>query len=133
MAKVVAATGTFESDGIAWVLIVTDSASTVFTLSINKISKVAKSFQDVLSGYVQLNCQIPLSSHSLHRGPDARLFQEHIADIWATLKIYDENTPNARIDYNAMFCFVVMHSFHKLATNLDEDKQFFTLAKLQKV
>ena len=56
MAKVVAATGTFESDGTARVLIVTDSTSTVSTLSIKKIPKVAKSFQDVLNGYVQLNC-----------------------------------------------------------------------------
>jgi hypothetical protein len=125
VAKVVAATGTFERDGMAWVLIATGSKSTVSTLSIKKIPKVAKSFQDVVSGYVPMNHHI-LLSHSFHRSPDARSFQDHIADIWVALKAYDKKAPDARVNYNAMSCFVVMRSFRKLATRFDEDKKFFT-------
>ena len=125
MANVVAATGRFEKDGIAWLLIVTDSKSAVSTLSIKKIPKVAKSFQDVVSGYVHTKHHI-LLSHSLHRSPDARSFQAHIADIWAALRAYDEKAPDARKDYHAMSCFVVMRSFQKLAARFDADRWFFT-------
>ena len=125
MANVVAATGIFEKDGTAWLLIVTDSKSAVSTLNIKKIPKVVKSFQDVVSGYVHTKHHI-LLSHSLHRSPGAGSFQDHIADIWAALKAYDEKAPDARKDYNAMSCFVVMRSFHKLAARFDADRWFFT-------